>query len=736
MSQAPCGNLDELQGLLNDDLPPEQAAAIVAHVQGCEPCQRLLERLVTRPIDVPLAVATPAGDETTCQEPQPDPAATSPMAGSLTDCPSSGVTADLSPAAAAPPLTDPEATDPEARDPDRTLIRSGPDSPPTKESNGTHGGAYRPTIPGYELLEKLGEGGMGVVYLARQTGLNRLVAVKMIRSGQQARPEHFARFRLEAEAVAQLRHPHIIQIYEIGSVDDLPFVSLELLEGGSLADRLDGTPQPGRQAALLLITLAGAIQAAHDAGIVHRDLKPPNVLFSAEGLPKITDFGLAKRMESDSRQTETGQIMGSPSYMAPEQASGHTRDVGPAADIYALGAILYEMLTGRPPFKGETPIETVCQVVADEVVLPSRLVPRIAADLETICLKCLDKDPSRRYLSAAALAEDLERYHNGETILARRTPVLERAIKWARRRPAAAAALCLGLVVFFSLPPSWTIHQERQSRRAFARLQEGGRLIDAASNAKTQPELSAAQVALSNFRGGLSGEANWRIEGLPARIDSSLKDVDRRLRDQAQREFDQRTELEKQRSDLAEKQRFRTFVGLRTQAQLSAAELELGTGDRSTALNSAHAGLAVYAKDPQAADERWEFATPLPEVLTDTEKRQVGDACYDLLLLLSRAVEPSHGLKILDRAAALRPGSTGALHVRRADCLARAGNIPGQQKELALARQSPPVTALDHLLIGRELAAYRQWREAIRTLQTALRLEPDQASAKLLLAIC
>ncbi len=218
-----------------------------------------------------------------------------------------------------------------------------------------------------------------MVYLARQTGLNRLVAVKMIRGGQQARPEHFARFRLEAEAVAQLRHPHIIQIYEIGSVDNLPFVSLELLQGGSLADRLDGTPQPGRQAAELMITLAGAIQDAHDAGIVHRDLKPSNVLFTAEGLPKITDFGLAKRMESDSRQTETGQIMGSPSYMAPEQARGHTRDVGPAADVYALGAILYELLTGRPPFKGETPIETVRQVVDDEVVLPSRLVPRIAA---------------------------------------------------------------------------------------------------------------------------------------------------------------------------------------------------------------------------------------------------------------------------------------------------------------------------------------------------------------------
>ncbi len=724
MSQAPCGNLDELQKLLNDELPPEPAAAIIAHVQDCQPCQRLLERLVTRPIETPFARATPVGDET--KDLSAPPAASE---GSNQSAP--------------PPGTAQEAADQELRDPDSTLSRSGQDSPPAQERTEPNRVPYRPTIPGYELQEKLGEGGMGVVYLARQTGLNRMVAVKMIRGGQQARPEHFARFRIEAEAVAQLRHPNIIQIHEIGAVDDLPFVSLELLQGGSLADRLDGTPQPGRQAAELLITLAGAVQAAHDADIVHRDLKPSNVLFTEEGLPKITDFGLAKRMESDSRQTESGQIMGSPSYMAPEQSRGQTRDVTPAADVYALGAILYEMLTGRPPFKGETPMETVRQVIDDEVVPPSRLVPRIAADMETICLKCLDKDPSKRYLSASGLADDLERYRNGQTILARRTPLLERALKWARRRPAAAAMLGVGLAFFLSLPPVWMVRQrnqhlaeERQSRRAIAFLRDGGRLIDVARDAKSQVELSSAQVALSNFRGGLSGETDWRIEGLPARIDASLQEVDRQLRDLRQRELEQRTELERQKSDLAEQQRFRTFGGLRTEAQLSAAELELGTGDRSAALKTARTALAVYARDPRAADERWELATPLPEILTDTEQRRLSDGCYDLLLVLSRAVEPSQGLKILDRAARLRPGSTGAFHVRRADCLARAGDPLGQKNELELARQSPPVTALDHLLIGRELAANRQWREAIRTLQTALRLEPDQASAKLLLAIC
>ncbi len=238
----------------------------------------------------------------------------------------------------------------------------------------------------------------------------------MIVGGSQARSDLLARFRVEAEAVARLRHPNILQIYDIGEVDGLPFVSLELLEGGDLDDRLAGTPQPGRSGAELMATLARAVHAAHEAGIIHRDLKPSNILFNDEGTPKITDFGLAKRLESDSRQTETGQIMGTPGYMAPEQARGHTRDVGPAADIYALGAILYQVLTGRPPFVGETPMETVRQAIDDDPVPPSRLVPRVPRDLVTICLKCLQKDPKKRYVSAQDLAGDLDRYRNGDTI--------------------------------------------------------------------------------------------------------------------------------------------------------------------------------------------------------------------------------------------------------------------------------------------------------------------------------
>src|SRR5262249_1727275 len=300
------------------------------------------------------------------------------------------------------------------------------------------------------------------------------VAIRMIRGGEQARPDHFARFRIEAEAVARLRHPHILQIYDIGEAGGLPYVALELLEGGGLDARLNGTPRPGGEAIELMIALAEALQVAHDAGIVHRDLKPSNILFTRDGIPKVTDFGLAKRMESDSKQTESGAILGTPSYMAPEQARGHVRDVGPAADIYAMGAILYELLTGRPPFKGETPIETIRQAVETEAVPPSRLVPKVARDLETICLKCLSKEPARRYASARALAEDLERFRDGETIHARRASALERGAKWARRRPAVAALWALGVAAFLGASIGGALYLVGRSQRAVTRLIQGG----------------------------------------------------------------------------------------------------------------------------------------------------------------------------------------------------------------------------------------------------------------------
>ncbi len=251
-----------------------------------------------------------------------------------------------------------------------------------------------------------------------------------------------ARFRVEAEAVARLQHPNIVQIHEVGQHAGSPFLVLELVEGRNLAQRLAGTPQPARQAAELVETLARAIDSAHRQGVVHRDLTPANVLLTADGRPKITDFGLAKLIiGGGDLRTQTGELLGTPSYMAPEQAASRHQAIGAATDVYALGAILYELLTGRPPFKAESALETLRQVVAHEPVAPSRLRPKLPRDLETICLKCLHKEPSHRYASAAALAEDLRRFLENRPITARRSSVVERFGRWCRRNPA-VAALC------------------------------------------------------------------------------------------------------------------------------------------------------------------------------------------------------------------------------------------------------------------------------------------------------
>jgi WD40 repeat protein len=291
----------------------------------------------------------------------------------------------------------------------------------------------------------LGKGGMGIVYKAEQTALRRMVALKMILHAEYASGEERRRFHAEAEAVGQLQHPNIVQVYEVGEHNGVPYFSLELCSGGSLAQKLNGTPWEPRRAAALVQTLAEAMEAAHQAGLVHRDLKPGNVLLTADGTPKVTDFGLVKRLDVEG-QTQTGAVVGTPSYMAPEQAGGKSKQIAPATDVYALGAILYELLTGRPPFKAATPLDTIRQVVSDEPVAPSRLQSRTPCDLQTICLKCLQKEPARRYRSAAALAEDLGRFLRSEPIQARPAGRVERVVKWARRQPALAGLVAVSVL--------------------------------------------------------------------------------------------------------------------------------------------------------------------------------------------------------------------------------------------------------------------------------------------------
>lgn len=352
-----------------------------------------------------------------------------------------------------------------------------------------------PVIPGYEVLDRLGQGGMGRVFKARHLGLQRLDAIKMVAIG--AHSGMIARFVEEARAVARLKHQNIAQVYDSGEVDGSPYFAMELFEAGTLAQKLAGQPQEAKWSARLIMTLAEAMEYCHQQGIIHRDLKPSNILISVETtvlsaekntskdkvtsdvVPKIADFGLVKQMGGDSQQTQTGDIIGTPSYMAPEQASGMVKHVGPGSDIYALGAILYECLTGRPPFKTPDGMQTLLLVISSDPVPASQLVPKLPRDLNTICMKCLEKQPGRRYLTAQALADDLKRFLEGESIAARPVGRLEKTWKWCKRRPAWAALIVLGLVSLVGFGVGYIRLSEAYSEMNVAKNESDSHLLAA-----------------------------------------------------------------------------------------------------------------------------------------------------------------------------------------------------------------------------------------------------------------
>ena len=401
-------------------------------------------------------------------------------------------------------------------------------------------GPNPPRVRGYEILSLVGSGGMGIVYKARHRDLNRIVALKTIRCGALADPEFRERFRAEAEAVARLQHPNIIQVFEIGMAEPLdgeffarPFISLEFVDGGSLAGRT-GRPQPSLWVAKIVEKLASAIHSAHQQGVIHRDLKPANVLLTRDDEPKVADFGMAKQIESERDETgrfvtQTGIVMGTPEYMAPEQASGAKPT--PAIDIYALGVILYELLTARVPFQGATPVDTMTIARQQEPVSPRRLQPGLSRDWETICLKCLEKDPAKRYATALALAEDLCRLQDGRTILARRVSEWEKGSRWCRRNPLPTLLLA-GIVATFVISFALIAHSYWQAELAWhnetVQRQDAERKEKAERWERYRANLTAAASsldvfdaggALRNLRASPEEHRNWEWYHLYSRTD-------------------------------------------------------------------------------------------------------------------------------------------------------------------------------------------------------------------------
>ena len=403
----------------------------------------------------------------------------------------------------------------------------------------------------YELVQELARGGMGVVFKARQAGLNRIVALKMILSGQLAGESEVQRFQAEAEAAAGLDHPGIVPIYEVGQIDGQHFFSMGLVEGPSLSQRITERPLAAREASEIIVKVADAVGYAHRQGVIHRDLKPANVLLDKNDEPRVTDFGLAKRIASDSNLTTTGQVLGTPNYMPPEQATGHLQDVGPRSDVYALGGVLYAAITGRPPFSADNAVATIKQVIEREPVAPRQLNSAIPRDLETITLKCLQKDPNKRYESAQELADDLRRHLSHKPIQARPVSSVERVVRWSKRQPVVAGlvvTLALSIVTGFAVSLYYAI--EASDRAADAeRYAEQSEInyLQAKQNEERARENEAA--ANRNAKAATESERRAKEAALAAK-EAEARETKRRLEAERQTRIASANHLASQARDL------------------------------------------------------------------------------------------------------------------------------------------------------------------------------------------
>jgi serine/threonine-protein kinase len=519
-----------------------------------------------------------------------------------------------------------------------------------------------PQVPGYRVEALLGRGGMGVVYRAWHLRLNRAVALKMLLAGPCARPEELERFRREAEAVAALHHPDIVQIYDAGDVDGRPYFTMELVEGGSLANHIEGVPQPARQAAALVATLAEAVHAAHQSGIVHRDLKPGNILLTRDGTPKVTDFGLARRLQGNGGLTLSGAPLGTPSYMAPEQALGKNAAIGPATDVYALGAILYELLTGRPPFRAESPTATLQQVLTDEPVPPARLNRLVPRDLETICLKCLHKEAGYRYASARELADDLRRFLNDEPIRARPPGRWERSRRWLRHRPALAVGLVAAVLLTIGLVGAGLWLNRQQAAKARGVEQD----LQEATVQQKKFAWAEAAAALERAKGRLGAggpaELHRRVEQAAHRLDQARRDASLAARLEAIR-LKRATHVEGYFNSGSE----RRFTNARADQDYERAFRQ--------------AGLAEVGKDPAAAAtgvRESVVSEALLAGLTDWAVCAVARDRQDWLLAVARQADPGAWSNRVRDPAAWRDGAALA-------ALARATPVTQQATPLRIA---------------------------------------------------